>query len=97
MLRCNCAQSLRHRLRPRNRKLQSIGAGYTFRPPFCAPPRLSTRTVPQPQAVVALATIKCSKAFDEKSGLAPPGIGCRLVAHSVDDAIATIAVVWALG
>jgi hypothetical protein len=62
------APSLRHQLRPRNRKFQSIGAAHVLRPSFREPPRFSTRTVPQPQAVVALATIKCSSAFDEKSG-----------------------------
>jgi hypothetical protein len=46
-----------------------------LRPSFRAPPRLSTRTVPQPQAVVALATIRCSSAIDEKSrDVAPAAI-----------------------
>ncbi len=34
-----------------------------LRPSFREPPRFSTRTVPQPQAVVALATIKCLSAL----------------------------------
>jgi hypothetical protein len=61
-----------------------------LRPSFRAPPRFSTRTVPQPQAVVALATIKCSSAFDEKSGLAinPPGMTC--VYRKSDSAISAV-------
>jgi hypothetical protein len=60
------APPLRRRLRPRNRKRQPIAAAYAFRLPLRAQPRLSTHTVLQPQAVVPLATIKCSSAFDEK-------------------------------
>jgi hypothetical protein len=44
-----------------------IAAAYAFRRPFRAPVRLSTHTVLQPQAVVPLATIKCSSAIDEKA------------------------------
>ncbi len=49
---------LRHRLRPRAVKLQSLEAGHKLRLSFRAPPRFRIRTVRKPPAVVTPATIK---------------------------------------
>jgi hypothetical protein len=61
------APPLRHRLRRRAVKLQSLGAAHTLRLSFRAPPRFPIRTVRKPPAAVTLATINMSTTDERRA------------------------------
>src|SRR5262245_61114703 len=53
------------------KKQKSLAAAHRLRPSPHAPPHFSIPTVPRPQAVVPLATIKCSSAIELLVNQAP--------------------------
>jgi hypothetical protein len=61
------APPLRHRLRRRAVKLQSLRAAHTLRLSFRAPPRFPIRTVRKPPAAVTLATINMSTTDERRA------------------------------